>query len=157
ALTGVGLVYVFPVLGAALAPMFRPLLDQPWLLNPLRLLVAFALLLIPSTAMGITLPLLTRALLRNDARFGSVLGWLYGWNTLGAMAGVVAGEMLLLGRFGVRGTALAAGGLNLFAGSIAAIVSAGPKRLALPQEQPARKSANKGSVGQVLFDPAPGT
>src|SRR5678815_1726396 len=95
ALTGIGLVYVFPVLGAALAPVFRPMLDQPWLLNPLRLLVAFVLLLIPSTAMGITLPLLTKALLRNDAAFGRVLGWLYGWNTLGAMAGVVAGEMWL--------------------------------------------------------------
>ena len=33
ALTGVGLVYLFPVLGAALAPVFRPLLDRPWLLN----------------------------------------------------------------------------------------------------------------------------
>src|SRR3977135_3785442 len=97
-LAGVGLVYLFPVLGAALAPMFRPLLDQPWALNPLRLLVAFVLLLIPSTAMGITLPLLTKALLRDRAGrprpspkdeggFGGVLGALYGWNTLGAVAG----------------------------------------------------------------------
>ncbi len=145
ALTGVGLVYLFPALGATLAPVFRPLLDQPWLLDPLRLLVAFALLLIPSTAMGITLPLLTKALLRDDARFGSVLGWLYGWNTLGAMAGVVAGEMILLGRFGVRGTALAAGALNLLAALIAGIVSAGPKGPALPQEHRARR---------VLSDPA---
>ena len=28
AVTGVGLVYLFPVLGVALAPVFRPLLDQ---------------------------------------------------------------------------------------------------------------------------------
>jgi hypothetical protein len=138
ALTGIGLVYVFPMLGAALAPVFRPLLDQPWLLNPLRLLVAFLLLLIPSTAMGITLPLLTKPLLSSDAAFGRVLGWLYGWNTLGAMAGVVAGEMWLLGRFGVRGTALAAGALNLLAASIAGIVAAGPKGPALPPEQRAR-------------------
>src|SRR5580765_1410236 len=115
ALTGVGLVYLFPVLGAMLAPLFRPLLDHPWALNPLRLLVAFLLLLIPSTAMGITLPLLTRALMRDDRSFGRVLGALYGWNTLGAMTGVVAGEMFLVGALGVRGTALAAGALNLFA------------------------------------------
>src|SRR5262245_40162609 len=157
ALTGAGLVYVLPVLGAALAPVFRPLLAQPWLLNPLRLLVAFVLLLIPSTAMGITLPLLTKALLRSDAAFGRVLGWLYGWNTVGAMAGVVAGEMWLLGRFGVRGTALAAGALNLLAASIAGIVSAGPKGPALRQEQRARKSAIKDTVGRVLSDPALGT
>jgi spermidine synthase len=123
ALTGVGLVYLFPVMGAALAPVFRPLLDQPWLLNPLRLLVAFVLLLIPATAMGITLPLLTKALLRDEAAFGRVLGWLYGWNTLGAMAGVLVGEMFLLGRFGVRGTALAAGALNLLAAAIAGLLA----------------------------------
>src|SRR6267378_2899943 len=57
ALTGVGLVFLLPVLGSALAPVFRPLLDRPWALNPLRLFVAFVLLLVPSTAMGITLPL----------------------------------------------------------------------------------------------------
>jgi spermidine synthase len=127
ALTGVGLVYVFPVLGAALAPVFRPLLDQPWLLNPLRLLVAFVLLLIPSTAMGITLPLLTKALLRNEAAFGPVLGWLYGWNTLGAMVGVLIGEPYLVGALGVRGTAIAAGGLNFIAAAVAAGASVGWK------------------------------
>jgi spermidine synthase len=74
ALTGVGLVYLFPVLGAGLAPWLRPLLDHPWMLNPLRLLTAFLLLLIPSTAMGITLPLLTKALMGYDPHFGSVLG-----------------------------------------------------------------------------------
>src|SRR5213075_3028262 len=106
ALTGVGLVYLFPVLGAALAPVFRPLLDQPLMLNPLRLLVAFLLLLVPSTGMGLTLPLLTQALTRDEKSFGRVLGALYGWNTLGAMAGVVAGEIFLIGKFGVRGTAV---------------------------------------------------
>ena len=73
--------------------------------------------------MGLTLPLLTRAVLRDEAGFGRVLGALYGWNTLGAMAGVVAGELFLVGRFGVRGTALAAGGLNLFAAAVASLLS----------------------------------
>jgi spermidine synthase len=123
ALTGVGLVYLLPVLGTVLAPMFRPLLDHSLTLNSLRLLVAFALLVIPSTAMGITLPLLTRALMRDEAAFGRVLGALYGWNTLGAMVGVVAGEMFLVGRFGVRGTALAAGGLNLSAAAVAGVLA----------------------------------
>ena len=101
AITGVGLVSLFPVLAGALAPWFRPLIDHPWILNPLRLLIAFLLLLIPSTAMGITLPLLVRALSQRragsaelvdsrggpagDAFFGRVLGRLYGWNTLGAI------------------------------------------------------------------------
>jgi len=157
ALTGVGLVYLFPALGAALAPLFRPLLDHPWTLNPLRLLIAFLLLLIPSTAMGVTLPLLTRALIRDEGSFGRVLGALYGWNTLGAMAGVVAGEMFLVGRFGIRGTALGAGGLNLLAAGIAGLFSAGPKgpalRTALPKG-PALRSKDADRAGRVLLDPA---
>ena len=44
AITGVALVYLFPVLGAALAPSLRPLLDHPWALNPIRLAIAFLLL-----------------------------------------------------------------------------------------------------------------
>ena len=129
AIAGVGLVYLFPVLGAALAPWLRPLLDHLWVLNPLRLLIAFLLLLIPSTAMGITLPLLTRALTSRAAAaastaFGNVLGRLYGWNTLGAMAGVVAGETYLIGAYGVRGTALLAGILNLIAAAVAAWLAA---------------------------------
>ncbi|HEU5255902.1 MAG TPA: hypothetical protein VFU28_07930 [Vicinamibacterales bacterium] len=133
ALTGVGLVYLFPVIGVVLAPLFRPLLDQPWLLNPLRLLVAFILLLVPSTAMGITLPLLVTALadrpgirkVQRSDPFGRVLGWLYGWNTLGAMAGVLVGESYLVGALGVRGTAIAAGGLNFVAAAVAAVASVG--------------------------------
>jgi spermidine synthase len=160
ALTGVGLVYVFPVLGAALAPVFRPLLDQPWLLNPLRLLVAFVLLLIPSTAMGITLPLLVTALVdgtrdpgsgirKVQGSFGRVLGWLYGWNTLGAMAGVIGGEMFLLARFGVRGTALAAGGLDLVAAVVAGLVSVrGPG--SATRLDPARR----GPLGQSRSSPS---
>ena len=156
ALTGVGLVYLLPAMGAALAPVFRPLLDDPWLLNPLRLAVAFVLLLIPSTAMGITLPLLVTALgtgirdpgsgirtsgsripklesripnpeSRAPETFGRVLGWLYGWNTLGAMLGVSIGELYLVGAYGVRGTAIAAGGVNLLAAAVAAIASVGWK------------------------------
>ena len=123
AVTGIALVYWLPTLGVALAPWLRPLLDRPLALNALRLFVAFVVLAIPSTAMGITLPLLTRALAAYDTRFGSVLGRLYGWNTLGAVAGVLAGELLLIGLLGVRGTAAAAGALNVIAAAAAAWLS----------------------------------
>src|SRR5207249_1074290 len=89
ALTGLGLVYLLPVAGVALAPWLRGVLERLWFVNPLRLLVAFLFLLVPSTAMGVTLPLLTRALTGHNPKFGTVLGRLYGWNTLGAVIGVV--------------------------------------------------------------------
>ena len=118
AVTGVGIVHLLPGLGAALAPWVQPLSEIPWLLNALRLAVAFAVLLIPSTAMGVTLPLLTRTLMAYEPRFGVVLGRLYGWNTAGAMAGAVIGEVYLVGLWGVRGAATAAGLLNLLAAAV---------------------------------------
>ena len=123
AVVGVALVFVLPGLGTTLAPWLRPLLDQAWLLNAVRLVVAFILLLIPSTAMGITLPLLTKALTSRGSLFGPALGRLYGWNTAGAVAGVIAYEMYLVGTLGVNGTALIAGALNLAAAGTAAMLS----------------------------------
>jgi len=110
---GLGLVLGLPLLVPVLTPLLRASLDQPWLANPLRVSAGFALLLLPSTAMGATLPLLVKALLARDASFGSVLGRLYGWNTLGAVVGALATEAVLLGALGVVGSGLFAASLNL--------------------------------------------
>ena len=122
AISGVSLVFLLPSLGALTNPLLEPFTSQPWVLNPLRLVFAFAFLLIPSTAMGLTLPLLTKALVRADPNFGRVLGRLYGWNTLGAVLGVVAAETLLIETLGIQGSALAAGSLNLIAALSAALL-----------------------------------
>ena len=122
--TGVALVFLLPELAGGLAPLWRPFLDHPWILNPLRLAVGFTLLLIPATAMGATLPLLVKALHARDPNFGAVLGRLYGWNTAGAVLGAVAGEAALIAWFGVRGTAWVAAGLNLAAAAGALALAA---------------------------------
>src|SRR6187551_2090434 len=58
ALTGAGLVCLWPLLGPPLAPLFGRLLGAPLALNAARLAVAFLLMMIPASAMGATLPLL---------------------------------------------------------------------------------------------------
>ncbi len=123
AVTGIALVLILPLLSGWLVPLYRPFLDQPAILNPLRLGIAFVLLLLPATAMGATLPVLVRALLTKDPNFGSVLGRLYGWNTLGAVLGAVAAEAVLLEWFGIRGTAYIAGGLDAIAVAFALALS----------------------------------
>jgi predicted membrane-bound spermidine synthase len=119
AASGIALVLSLPSLGGWLAPWLGPFLRVPWIVNPLRLAIGFVCLLAPATAMGATLPLLVKALRSWDPNFGSVLGRLYGWNTLGAVLGAVAGEVALLQAFGIRGSALVAGGLNLLAAAVA--------------------------------------
>jgi len=138
AVTGVGLVMLLAPLGGFLATALRPLAGQAWLLNACRLLIAFALLLVPSTAMGCTLPLLTRALTSSGAKFGSALGGLYGWNTLGAVAGTIVAETHLIGALGIRGTALVAGAANLTAASAAGILAARNRRRRRPTAPAAR-------------------
>jgi spermidine synthase len=124
AVTGVALVYLLPLCGRLLLPAAATLSERPWLLNPLRLVSAFLLLAVPSTAMGMTLPLLVRAARGWDPNFGRVLGLLYGANTAGAVIGVIGTELLLLPVFGVRGSAWLAGALNLAAAAAAWLLAA---------------------------------
>lgn len=105
AVSGFALVLILPALPQVLAPLFRSLLDSP-LLNAARLVFAFVLLLVPSTMMGATLPTIVRALSQRDENFGRVLGLLYGCNTMGAVAGALAGEFFLIRVLGIRVTGI---------------------------------------------------
>ena len=118
------------------APLSAPLAAQPALLNLLRLATAFVLLLVPAAAMGMTLPLLARAASAWDANFGRVLGLLYGANTLGAVLGALATETVLLERFGIRGSALCAGALNLAAAGAALVLARGARAQAQARSAP---------------------
>ncbi|HEY8184318.1 MAG TPA: fused MFS/spermidine synthase, partial [Thermoanaerobaculia bacterium] len=115
AICGLALVLTLPHAPALLAPLFRHLIDSP-LLHAARLLIAFFLLLIPSTVMGATLPTVVSALAKHDANFGRVLGLLYGCNTMGAVAGALAGELFLIRAVGVRGAGVVAACCSLAAG-----------------------------------------
>jgi spermidine synthase len=111
--SGVSLVVLIPLVGEALAPLMGTLGGAA--LNALRVALSFGLLLLPSCAMGATLPLLAGALSRQDANFGRVLGRLYGWNTFGAVLGTLAADLVLVEAIGIFGAALVAASLNLAA------------------------------------------
>jgi spermidine synthase len=136
---GITLVWVLPFLASALAPVWGPLLEQPLLLNTGRLLTSFVLLLIPSTAMGATLPLLVKALLSRDPHYGSVLGRLYGWNTIGAVLGAVSGELFLIEWLGVQATAGVAAGANVLAAAAAFGIFWKTRSSPIESEAPARR------------------
>jgi spermidine synthase len=114
-LSGAVIVLTLPLLRATFAAILAPLEGVPWAVNALRLAGAFVLLVIPTTAMGMTLPVLVRALAFRRESFGASIGLLYGWNTLGAVAGTLAAEMWLIRALGVRGTGLFAASLDLLA------------------------------------------
>ena len=115
---GALVVWLLPGLVSVLGPLFRSF-ESTFGVNALRLGAALLVLVVPSSAMGATLPLLARALSAADENFGRILGRLYGWNTLGAVSGVLAAEVLVVPALGVRGAALVAGALDLFAAATA--------------------------------------
>lgn len=116
--TGLVLVAVLPAMASQLAPFLGPVDQGPWWSTPLRVGLVFLLLMIPTTAMGATLPLLVMALCREKTGFGKALGYLYGFNTLGAMLGALAGEVFLIEALGLLGTGISAALLNGLAAAL---------------------------------------
>jgi predicted membrane-bound spermidine synthase len=82
-------------------------------------LATFFLVLIPTTLMGATLPLLVSHFTRINKHVGDSVGSLYHTNTLGAAAGAFAAGIFLPGLLGQAGTLRVAVALNLAAAAIA--------------------------------------
>ncbi len=138
---GLAVVLVLPRLPDVLSPALGSLVDMPLLLNAVRWAIAFGILMMPAVAMGATLPVLAQALSRQDPNFGANIGWLYGWNTLGAMVAAIGTALFLVPAFGILNSGLFALVLNLMAALIALRFSEthetapmpGPSRPDVPQ------------------------
>lgn len=132
---GIAVVLLLPRLPNLLGPALGSLTDMPALLNAVRLTIAFGILLTPAIAMGATLPVLAQALSRQDSNFGANIGWLYGWNTLGAMLGAVSTELFLVPAFGILNSGLFALVFNLMAALIALRISQTHETAPMPRPQ----------------------
>ena len=119
AISGLAVTVLLPQLANILRPLTRAASESIWTINVIRLVAAFGVLVVPATAMGATFPVLVGAAGGGHDRFGVALGRLYGWNTLGAVLGVVTAELILVDRFGVAGTAMTAAALNGIAAALA--------------------------------------
>src|SRR5437879_10032065 len=84
---GCTIVFGLPLLGGLIRPVWRMLWNyQPTLLG-LRFILSFLILLVPTTAMGLTLPVLIEDPVLRRTNFGHTIGFLYGSNALGVVAG----------------------------------------------------------------------
>lgn len=119
ALSGAAVVLTFPFLPAAFRPLLAPFLDETVALNAIRVAIAFALMVVPATALGTSLPLLSKPLEQASGSYGFALGRLYGVNTLGAVAGTLLAEFALVPWLGLRGSGMFAAACNLGAAGIA--------------------------------------
>lgn len=77
------------------------------------LVTTFVILAIPTSAMGATLPLLSRYVINEDNQVGPRIGILYGINTVGAAIGSLTAGFLLLPNLGLTGTLISGAIINL--------------------------------------------
>lgn len=118
-----------------------------------RFLGTFALLLIPTTLMGATLPILVSWGSRR-ADLARVLGTLYAVNTAGAVVGTVVAGFALLPAWGLSRTAAFAGGTSLVLGLVMALTGrpepAAPGAPVAPATTPAQaKGATTAATAAV--------
>ncbi len=144
-LAGIAVVLLLPKLPVILGPALGGLADAPLLLNTVRLTIAFAILVVPAIAMGATLPVLVHALSRQDSNFGASVGWLYGWNTLGAMLGAISAELFLVPIFGILNSGMLALIFNLIAALVALSLSRDHEAAPMPARLMADATQNMGA------------
>jgi predicted membrane-bound spermidine synthase len=90
----------------------------------LRFTLAALVLLVPTTLMGGTLPILTRAFMGTARdRLKPSLGLLYGANTLGAVAGTALAGFFLIEYVGIRASIWATAVVNLGLGGAALVLA----------------------------------
>jgi spermidine synthase len=104
------------------------------LLTVVRFLMASAALVVPTSLMGATLPVLVRAT-GADPRVGARLSALYATNTAGAILGALLTGFVLVPQLGLRWSAWLAAGVNL---SVAMVALAVRARMADEQVDSAR-------------------
>ena len=115
--------FAFSVLAEVYRGVWPSLVERPGQLAGVRFGLALAAVAPATFLMGMTLPLLTRYLVRSLDETGARLGELYAANTAGAMAGTLLGGFVLIEFLGLHLTSYLAVSLNVAAGLGALLLS----------------------------------
>lgn len=129
---------------------------QGWLpqnlpsLTVARLACSFLILVVPTTLMGATLPIVMRSSLAQEGDVGPRLGLLYGANTAGAVIGAILTGFYLVGSIGIQASFLVAATLNVLVGSAALALSS-----RYPSSAPDHADAHVDEPGALPEDASP--
>jgi spermidine synthase len=88
-----------------------------------RLVSSFAILVLPTAMMGVTLPLLSAAVAAPGRANGASVSLLYAVNTLGAMTGTLLAGYILIPAIGIQRSFMLAAALNVAVGAIALLLA----------------------------------
>ncbi len=143
---------LFPVLVSGLTHLYV-LIYRQWattfyLFSLLRFVLAFLLLLIPTTLMGATLPILAKVFVRTRDKLGSDVGALYSVNNWGAVLGALAAGFILIETLGVRGTSQLAAAISASIGLATLYIHTHSSRLPAAIPTPDRLITEGGAAKQ---------
>jgi spermidine synthase len=93
--------------------VYREFAPDFYLFNLLRFGLAALVLLLPTTLMGGTLPVMSQLLARHEQHRGADVGGLYAANTFGGVVGACASGLLLIRWLGVQQTIYLAAAIDL--------------------------------------------
>jgi spermidine synthase len=110
-LYGILLLFIFNLLPDAYRTIY-PLRGSFYLFELIQFLLSFLILLVPTTLMGATFPIIVK--FYTDEKIGKGIGEIYSANNLGAIAGSFAAGFLLIPILGIKSTVIFAGFINLF-------------------------------------------
>ncbi len=118
-----------------------PALSQSFAtLTLVRFLCSFTVLIVPTTLMGATLPIIIKSSQLRAEGLGERVGSLYAANTAGAIVGTLSAGFYLIGSVGITTSFRLAAALNVLVGIAAMLVSLSLKRSdAGPASYPAPK------------------
>ena len=118
-----------PGLLTVLPDVQRALVDDDsgfWTFALLRFVLVTVVLVLPTTAMGATLPILAEGVVKRTGAMAAPVGRLYAANTFGAVVGAFGAGFVLIPKLGIQSTVVLAAGVDLFvAGVVLAIGFAG--------------------------------
>ena len=121
---------ILSVLSALYVLIHRNITSEFYTLSLIRFVLTFGVLLIPSTLMGGTLPVLTRFFVKRLEQLGTNIGILYALNTFGAVIGTVAAGFFLIEALGIQWTL----GVGIVINFVVAAVALALTRKALATE-----------------------
>lgn len=84
-----------------------------WLFLVFKFLLASAVMIVPTLAMGAIFPLVSRIYAEGTSTIGRKVGDIYFWNTAGAILGSFAGGFILIPIVGAQGGVMLIAGLNI--------------------------------------------
>jgi predicted membrane-bound spermidine synthase len=123
-----------------------------------RLVLALGLLIVPTTLMGATYPILVRATAFNLGDLHRGIGRLYAANTLGGVTGVLLAGFAVLPATGIPGSIMVAAGANLAAAGAALAAHFRPAAHPSPRDRDLRRVANRSpALPLVLLAAAAGS